>query len=322
MTIGLNSHRLYYVVLTILLLDGAILVLSQARLDTSYLIPWLVFASALLFGFIFIRRKLRQQSRPHPALFQLAQLLEGLFFLKLAWLALRLLNHLTMMTAIPLADDMLAGWDHALGISWHMYFDWVHASPVAIEILKTSYTSLTSLSVLALAGLIAMRQTLRARYFIEVFFVTALICIVMGAGFPAKAAVLHIIPDLSLYPNFDEVPGSYHIEHLTALRGAEGSVTLELSNLPGLVTFPSFHTAAGILLSVAYWRTRLFAPVVGYTVIMIASTPVFGAHYFIDIFAGAAIAGIVCTTCAARTKYRGLFTNASTEPLNATLNPA
>jgi membrane-associated phospholipid phosphatase len=74
------------------------------------------------------------------------------------------------------------------------------------------------------------------------------------------------------------------------LRG-ELPPTLLLSDLPGLTTFPSFHTAMGLIV---IWCARgsrlLFAPMLALNALMIASTPVFGSHYFIDILAGAALA--------------------------------
>ncbi|WP_289041641.1 phosphatase PAP2 family protein [uncultured Aliiroseovarius sp.] len=219
--------------------------------------------------------------------------LEGLFFLKLVWLNVRLLNHLTMMIPFPFQDEVLSSWDRYFGLNWLAYFEFVHERPMLIQILDGGYTSLTSLSIAALLGLILMARFDRARYFTETFFVTAVICIVFGATMPALAAVAHYIPNPAAYLNFDETPGVYHLEHFQTLRAEAGPIALHLNRLPGLVTFPSFHTAAGILLCAAYFRTFLFLPVLGYTVVMIASTPVFGGHYFVDIFAGAAVALVV-----------------------------
>ena len=40
---------------------------------------------------------------------------------------------------------------------------------------------------------------------------------------------------------------------------------------------------------------------------MIAATPVFGGHYFVDLVAGAALAAAVVATFAALPAHRGLF---------------
>jgi len=77
--------------------------------------------------------------------------------------------------------------------------------------------------------------------------------------------------------------------------------------LPGLVTFPSYHTASGILLCAALFRTWMFWPALVYSTVMIASAPIFGGHYFIDLFAGAGLALAVVWWNANRPAYRGLF---------------
>lgn len=68
---------------------------------------------------------------------------------------------------------------------------------------------------------------------------------------------------------------------------------IQLNNLEELVTFPSFHTACGVLFAWALWRVR-YLWIVGLilNVLMIASTPISGSHYLIDVIAGAGVAYI------------------------------
>ena len=69
---------------------------------------------------------------------------------------------------------------------------------------------------------------------------------------------------------------------------------LSLSNLPGLVTFPSFHTAMGVI-GIYCCRAKLpfFALAIAVNGTMIVSTPVTGSHYVVDVFAGAAVALLI-----------------------------
>ena len=61
--------------------------------------------------------------------------------------------------------------------------------------------------------------------------------------------------------------------------------------IEGLVTFPSFHTAAGVLFAWALWSTRwLRWPGLIVNVLMIASVPIIGAHYLVDVFGGVVVA--------------------------------
>jgi hypothetical protein len=66
---------------------------------------------------------------------------------------------------------------------------------------------------------------------------------------------------------------------------------LDLLNLGGIVTFPSFHAASSVLYAWALWPVRWMRPIVvlAFTA-MLAATPINGGHYLIDIIAGTAIA--------------------------------
>jgi membrane-associated phospholipid phosphatase len=217
---------------------------------------------------------------------QASLLFQGTLFLQVAWIVLRLLNHLSMTVRLPYADAFLSHLDGSLGLDWRSYFEWVASHRLLRSVLDLAYTSLTPVSVVAFVSLVAMNRTRLARYFLETFVATAVLCISIGMFFPAQAAVAYYPLDPALLLPFGRTPpGSYHLEHLARLRGP-GPITLDLQSLPGLVTFPSFHTAAGVVLARSFFRTPLFWPALSYAVVMIAATPVFGAHYFVDLIAG------------------------------------
>ena len=66
---------------------------------------------------------------------------------------------------------------------------------------------------------------------------------------------------------------------------------LDLLNLAGIVTFPSFHACSAVLYAWALWPVWWMRPVALLANgAMLASTPVDGGHYFIDLFAGIAVA--------------------------------
>jgi membrane-associated phospholipid phosphatase len=59
----------------------------------------------------------------------------------------------------------------------------------------------------------------------------------------------------------------------------------------GIVTFPSFHAASCLLYTWAFWPVRWMRPItLAANGLMLASTPIDGGHYFIDVFAGLALA--------------------------------
>src|SRR4249920_652744 len=61
---------------------------------------------------------------------------------------------------------------------------------------------------------------------------------------------------------------------------------LELLKLAGIVTFPSFHTASAVLYAWAFAPVRFLGPAALVMNTLIASTPVLGGHYLIDVAAG------------------------------------
>ena len=72
----------------------------------------------------------------------------------------------------------------------------------------------------------------------------------------------------------------------------DGSLrVLDFNKLTGIVTFPSFHAAAAVLYLWAFWPVRWIGPIALVTnIAMLLATPICGGHYFVDVFAGIAIA--------------------------------
>ena len=297
---------LYLTVFFLAMVNGMTLLFSRATLDLSSAAEQALVLLILMAVAFFVRSGARKKSDLPYWQTIVWRLCEGSLFLQIAWINLRLLNHLTMMLPFPYADGLLLGWDEILNSPWQEYFDFVVSNPMVFLTLDMSYTSLTSVSFATMIVLCFFRDVRRVRFFIEIFFTTAVFCIVVGAAFPAKAAVATLITDISGY-NIDSLPGIYHLEHLYRLRSFDPVVILNLNELPGLVTFPSFHTASGILLMFAFWRSRFFIPALVYSIIMIASTPIFGGHYFVDLISGTMVALAIGFAFAHRPYYAGMF---------------
>ena len=103
--------------------------------------------------------------------------------------------------------------------------------------------------------------------------------------------------------------------------------SIQLNNLEGLITFPSFHTAIAILFAWAVWRTPYvwFAGLVT-NVLMILSTPLSGSHYVIDLAGGAVVATVAIALasrvrCAAvQSAERSVFDKQPVAPLHSRRN--
>lgn len=232
--------------------------------------------------------------------------LKGIAFILICLLTLRIYNHLTMAFDLPLADNLLDGWDKAIGLSWFSYFHLVQDTTVVKAVLQSAYISFDAVCFLSFLVMAGLGLLLRAKFFCEVFLITSLISISIGFFFPAEGSVVQHFGHLDALSGFSEVPGIFFVEHLNALRSGD-TPHINLLSVPGLVTFPSFHTAGGVLLVIGFLRTRLFWPVSLFSAAMIAATPVFGGHYFVDQIAGVVLALFVCAVVASLPRYKGMF---------------
>lgn len=292
--------------------------MTRVTLNTEHLMDVAVWV--LAFGLVWFA--LRRMGGTVPRAIAVTRTFsEIMCFLMIFSVVVPVFNHLTMSLPFPYADDMLARWDALLGLNWIAYFEWVHARPLLIVVYDVAYAKLGLVTLGALFLLSLRNEPGRTRYFLEIFFITAMISIVAGAAFPALAAVDRYIPDLAAYPNFADAPGIYHLEHFARLRG-EGEIVINAVGLPGLVTFPSFHTASGILLCIGMWRTWAFWPFVVYSAVMIAASPIFGAHYFIDQIVGAALAVLVAAMVLRQPRHAGLFARPGRTDPRAAPQPA
>src|SRR5699024_1918630 len=129
----------------------------------------------------------------------------------------------------------------------------------------------------------------RVTEYIVLTFWCGLVVTIVGSLLPAKGAVAYLAT-ADIKNALPAYSGTYHLVPLHLLRNAEVFV-IGTHKLEGLITFPSFHTVWAML--VAYmWRGTgpIFPLMIFYAALVIASTPLVGGHYFIDIAAGAIIA--------------------------------
>jgi membrane-associated phospholipid phosphatase len=94
------------------------------------------------------------------------------------------------------------------------------------------------------------------------------------------------------YPNLDPAAAFVHVAHLSALRAGTLRV-ISLDGAEGLITFPSYHAALGVIFATSFWTVRsLRWPGLAVNTVMIAATPIDGGHYFIDVLAGIMVAAV------------------------------
>ncbi len=230
----------------------------------------------------------------------------GTAFLLLAWPALRIFNHLVMTITFPAADAQLAYWDQLIGFDWHAYLRFFDRHPMLLEMMAQTYTGLTVYTAfLFMVLLFSAKPQQSCAELLSLFVFTALICTTVGMTMPALGAMAHYAPVDGTFNNIRSSAGTYAVDAFFERRNGLPQI-FDLDKLPGMTTFPSFHTAMGLIaIYCARRSTWLFVPMLTINVVMIAGTPIFGAHYLVDLLGGAAVVAFAILML--RTDWRALL---------------
>jgi PAP2 superfamily len=190
----------------------------------------------------------------------------------------------------PLQDANLLAIDRALGLDWTAYMNYVNERPVLATWLNYGYTMIRWPIFAIPAVLAAVYRFERLQEYTFAFSIALIVTTVISIFVPAIGAYQHIGIDPASLKNLDLRAYTDFLRDFVPVR--DGSMrTLELLNLSGIVYFPSFHAGSAILYTWALWPVRWMRPIVVLAnAAMIVATPVDGAHYFIDIVAGIALA--------------------------------
>jgi membrane-associated phospholipid phosphatase len=215
----------------------------------------------------------------------------GFTQLILGSLGILALSYVGARLNMPLIDDHLAAIDRALGLDWLAYARFLMANPDRLLFVSYVYSALDK--EVMVVGLIAV-FTLRFReyqVFLVAFLMAALFASAVSALLPAYGTFYHyglldqMRQDLQVSAGYGHVPQLIHIR-----LGLPFDPSKEMR---GIITFPSFHAAGGLMLGWLFWQMPYLRWVlVPLNVAMIAVTPLLGAHYFSDVLAGLLIATV------------------------------
>lgn len=199
------------------------------------------------------------------------------------------MTYIAAAADLPMRDGSLAYLDRALGLDWHAYFSFIYERPRLIAAMVLGY-NIIGLPVFGIPVLLgATRNYRRLQEFTLAFALALIATTVISVLVPAIGTFgqLGIKPDPSIL-----TPGGYldTLRDLPLVR--DGSLrALDIRKLAGIITFPSFHASAAVLYLWAVWRVWWMRPIALIaSVTMLIATPIGGGHYFVDVFAGMAVA--------------------------------
>jgi hypothetical protein len=186
----------------------------------------------------------------------------------------------------PLWDDNLAAADRALGFDWPAVFAALDESRPALWIGGIAYHSLTVQMIVAIVVLSGTSRFATLRTAVMAAILGGFVTILISGPTPAMGNVFDPAGYRQLWPSVAWMERAM----IAGLR--DGSFrTLDLTQLMGIVTFPSYHATLPIILAWAQRDVRgwqIVAPV--WAGVTIVATPVFGGHYGVDVLAGIALA--------------------------------
>ena len=193
------------------------------------------------------------------------------------------------------ADARLQAIDVAMGFDWVSLYRLVAAHPVLQAVGTVVYRSIYVTPAVLLWCAARSGRHDEAYRFIAGFWLATVLTLLLFSLMPAIGPFSYLWHSAIPY-----MPESEQWQEglIPALRAYQVHI-VDLGHLRGIVSAPSFHTAAAVLYIAAGWRIpALRWWIVALNAGMLLSTPVEGTHYLVDMVFGAGVAGIALSLTA------------------------
>jgi len=214
-------------------------------------------------------------------------------------------------------DPALAAADRRLGFDWPAIFRTLDAHPVAVWIGGLAYHSLIAQMVVAIVVLAACRRTDQLRVAVAAAIGSGFVTILISALMPAGGNLFDPAGYRHLWPSV-----AWSDRALVAGLRDGSRRLLDLGQMTGIVSFPSYHATLPTILAWAQRgvpRMRVIAP--AWAAVTIVATPVFGGHYAVDVLAGILLA-VVAIVLAPRVTIRQARPGAVPSPVGIGYHPS
>ncbi|WP_271672035.1 phosphatase PAP2 family protein [Bradyrhizobium sp. CCBAU 51627] len=202
-----------------------------------------------------------------------------------------MLTYIAASVNLPLQDEMLDRWDKMLGMDWAAYYKFMVSRPELLPYFYLAYLALAlpPFGVPIVLGL--TKNYVRLQRFTLATFLTIFVVAFLSALMPAIGTYqMYGLP--TEFAGFKASGYLIQLERLPGIRSGDLHI-FNISQIGGVVTFPSFHAAAAGLALWAWWGVWWMRPwAFMMSAMMLIATPLVGGHYFVDVFAGLAIASL------------------------------
>lgn len=190
----------------------------------------------------------------------------------------------------PAQDHVLLAMDQALHLNWRSYVEWMDARPEwMIDALKFSYFSFMIQTWLVVSLVFVLNRPDHGQRLVLAVIFSSLVTAFLFTLAPAVGMYGYQHIELGEFTRLKPMLARIQEPLFLALR--EGSVQTLYYPSQGIIAMPSFHTIMAALFIYASWPFKWARLVVlPNNILLILATPIYGGHYFVDIFAGLLIA--------------------------------
>jgi len=203
--------------------------------------------------------------------------------------AAAVLSNLVVTLDFPRIDDQLVAFDRWLGFDWQAFYGAVTSRYVLGILFSALYFAALPVIAFAVIGLSAMERTDRASELILAAMIGALIAIAISAVLPSSGGLAYFRPEESGLVHRPIVDLAYKQAFFDLRDGA--ATAFSLDGIKGLIAFPSYHATLNVIVLLAFrGMPKVFWPLFGLTIGMLATAPVEGGHHLADVVSGAVLA--------------------------------
>jgi PAP2 superfamily len=192
-------------------------------------------------------------------------------------------SYCTATLRYPLWDAEFVQWDAMLGFHWKSWWDTVIAHPPLVLGLGYFYSSLPVQIFIAIMYFSHFNYADRNRELLWIALLSGVLVSLVSGVMPARGA----------FEYFGVPKFASHLAVLTTLRESTTHAFV-ISQMQGIITFPSYHTVMAIYFSYAFRGCgKIFYVILGVNILMLLSVVTHGGHYVVDVIAGAVVVVLV-----------------------------
>jgi hypothetical protein len=219
-------------------------------------------------------------------------IVEGSLLMSLAGIFGLMVCYAAAAGGAPLADMTFLELDRRLGYDWKDYAQLFSGNRPVRLIFQGAYISIFIQPIIIAPILYFTGQAARFEKFILATMFSVSITASIFFLFPATTAWTFLGQEELAARVLSDLPLSTNswVTDLIRVRAGGGR---HVTSAAGIVAFPSYHCISALLNIWAVWTAgRLRLGFVVLNLVMIASAPIFGGHYVIDLVGGALVAGL------------------------------